>query len=57
MNFFYVIVDYGEDIVVFPCKYNREAMELASTKRKLFPTADVIITKTIYSELKVKVDV
>lgn len=56
MNFFYVIVFYDESSpVVFPCKTKLEAKQLAYMKRQLFPQAEIIICKALYSELKVKV--
>lgn len=58
MNFFYVIITYNEnDTVVFPCKNLREAKDLAISKREFFPNAEIVISKAIYSELKVKVNV
>lgn len=57
MNFFYVIAMFDDDCVTYGCKTMREAREVASTKRAMFPKADIIITKAIYSELKVRVEV
>lgn len=54
---YYVVIDTGNGFNVFPCKYKPEAMEIVRFQEAVFPDADIIVTKSIYSQMKVKVEV
>lgn len=59
MNLWYVVgtSDKDHDAVVYPCINKMEAMSLCDQKSNMFLDWEFSVVKTVYSTMKVKVNV